>query len=56
MTEIEVYTMQEVADILKVTRRTVYTYVKNGRIQAVKIGRCWRVSRDSLQEFISTGA
>ena len=50
--EIKVYTLQEVADILKVTRRTVYSYVKDGSLKARKIGREWRVTSESLQEFI----
>lgn len=55
MTDIKVYTLDEVADILKVTRRTLYTYVKEGKLPAVKMGKYWRVTQDSLQAFISTG-
>lgn len=55
MAEITVYTLDEVADILKVTRRTMYTYVKEGKLHAVKMGKYWRVSHESLQAFISTG-
>lgn len=55
MNEIRVYTLDEVADILKVSRRTLYTYVKEGKLPAVKMGKYWRVSQESLQTFISTG-
>ena len=55
MAEITVYTLDEVADILKVTKRTLYTYVKEGKLPAVKMGKYWRVSKESLQAFISTG-
>lgn len=55
MAEITVYTLDEVADILKVTKRTLYTYVKEGKLPAVKMGKYWRVSADALQGFISTG-
>jgi len=55
MAEIKVYTLEEVADILKVTRRTLYSYVKEGKLQAVKMGKYWRVSEQSLQNFISVG-
>lgn len=55
MAEIKVYTLDEVADILKVSRRTLYTYVKEGKLPAVKMGKYWRVSQESLQAFISTG-
>ena len=55
MAEIKVYTLEEVADILKVTRRTLYSYVKEGKLQAVKMGKYWRVSEQSLQNFIAVG-
>lgn len=55
MTDIKVYTLDEVADILKVTKRTLYTYVKEGKLPAVKMGKYWRVSQDALEAFISTG-
>lgn len=55
MADIKVYTLDEVADILKVTRRTLYTYVKEGKLPAVKMGKYWRVPQESLQSFISTG-
>lgn len=55
MADIKVYTLDEVADILKVTKRTLYNYVKEGKLTAVKMGKYWRVSQESLQAFISTG-
>lgn len=55
MTDIKVYTLDEVADILKVTKRTLYTYVKEGKLPAVKMGKYWRVPQDALEAFISTG-
>lgn len=55
MADIKVFTLDEVADILKVTKRTLYNYVKAGKLPAVKIGKYWRISEESLQAFISTG-
>ena len=55
MADIKVFTLDEVADILKVTKRTLYNYVKAGKLHAVKMGKYWRVSEESLQAFISTG-
>jgi excisionase family DNA binding protein len=55
MTDIKVYTLDEVAGIIKVTRRTLYTYLKEGKLKAVKIGKYWRVSEEALKVFISTG-
>lgn len=55
MTDIRVYTLDEVADIMKVTKRTLYNYIKAGTLKAVKMGKYWRVSEESLQAFISNG-
>lgn len=52
---IRVYTLDEVAEVLKITRRTLYTYIKEGKLKAVKIGREWRVSEAALQDFINKG-
>lgn len=55
MNEIKVYTLDEVAEILKVSRRTLYAYVKEGKLPAVKMGKYWRVSQENLRAFVSTG-
>ena len=55
MADIRVYTLDEVADILKLTKRTLYNYIKAGTLHAVKVGKYWRVSSEALQDFISTG-
>lgn len=52
MNDLTLYTIEEVADILKVTPRTLYTYIKNSELEAVKIGKYWRVKHASLQMFI----
>lgn len=55
MTDIKLFTLDEVADILKVTKRTLYNYIKAGKLPAVKIGKYWRVSEENLKAFIETG-
>lgn len=49
------YTFQEVADIIKVTRQTVYNMHNDGRLHAVKFGREYKVSEEDLRKFIKTG-
>lgn len=49
------YTLKEVMDLLQVTQRTVYSYIKNGDLNAVKFGKYWRVSHDDLKDFMSRG-
>lgn len=55
MAKIEVYSVDEVAEILKVTQRSVYTYIRSGQLKAAKIGKSWRITHSSLQEFIENG-
>lgn len=52
MTENKFYTILEVAEILRVHRRTVYTYLKNGDLKAFKPGKEWRVTPEDLEDFI----
>lgn len=46
-------TTQEVADLLKVTVRTVYNLLESGELQGVKVGRVWRVREEDLEAFLS---
>ena len=55
MGDFKLYTIKELTEILKVTQRTVYNYIKSGHLKAVKIGKYWRVLHTDLQEFVSTG-
>ena len=51
----KVYTLEELVDLLKVTRRTLYNYIKSGRLKAVKMGKYWRVTQKQLDAFFSEG-
>lgn len=56
MPDIKVYTLEELARILKVTRRTLYTsYIKEGKLPAVKMGKYWRVTEQILKQFLNSG-
>lgn len=46
------YTMQEVADMLGVTTRTVITYLQKKRIIAQKIGGRWLFTEDNVKDFL----
>lgn len=56
ITSLKLYTIEEISDILKVTTRTVYNYIKNGSLRALKMGKYWRVTEESLREFIENAA
>ena len=47
-----VYTVKEVADILKVSTRTVKRMIKRGDIKAVKLGGTVRIRREALEEAL----
>ncbi len=45
------YTLQEVAKLLQVSERSMYRYIKSGKLKAVKVGY-WRIDKKSLDVFI----
>ena len=51
-TDFEFYTLQEVADILKVSYITIFRWVKAGKLTAHKIGKQHRVKVEDLDKFI----
>lgn len=53
MTDLKVYTIDEIVSLLQVTRRTVYNYIKSGKLKAVKIGKYWRVTEKALEAFLN---
>lgn len=55
MAELKVYTANEVCDILKVTKRTLYNYIKAGQIPATRMGREWRFTEEAVKDFMERG-
>ena len=45
------YTVSEVAKLLKVNRNFVYNLIKNGELEAVKIGSI-KVRKEALNDYI----
>ena len=54
MSDDKVYTLQEVADYLKVSRQTIYNYVTAKKLRASKLAgqRTYRVTEEDLQDFL----
>jgi excisionase family DNA binding protein len=48
----EVFTVQEVADYLKVSRSTVWRWCNEGKLLAFKAGRGWRVRQCDLEQML----
>jgi excisionase family DNA binding protein len=53
LVEEKFFTLQEVADALKVNYMTVYRWVRAGKLPAYKFGTEWRVEDSDLREFIA---
>lgn len=45
-------TPEQVAQRLQVTERTVYTWLRSGRMRGVKLGRLWRVTEEDVAAFL----
>lgn len=48
----KLYTPEEVAVNLKVSRKTIYNWIQEGRLRAVKIGHFWRISESELNRLL----
>ncbi|MCL5432406.1 MAG: helix-turn-helix domain-containing protein [Patescibacteria group bacterium] len=48
----EFYTVEQVADLLKVHWQTVLNYIKGGKLKAVKLGKGYRISKEALNDFV----
>lgn len=50
----ELFNVEEVANILNVHTRTVRRYIKEGKMEAKKVGGQWRVTKENLESFMDT--
>jgi excisionase family DNA binding protein len=50
---IKLFTLVELEEVIGVTHRTLLTYVKSGKLKAVKVGGKWKVSEENLKSFIN---
>ncbi len=50
----EFLTPEEVADILRINVLTVYGYIQKDNLNAVRLGRNYRISREDLASFIKS--
>jgi excisionase family DNA binding protein len=49
ITEARLYSLEQVAERLGLQVRTVRSYVRSGRLKAIRIGKQYRVTRESLE-------
>ncbi|MCC2309525.1 helix-turn-helix domain-containing protein [Cellulomonas chengniuliangii] len=47
-------TVAEVADVMRVSKMTVYRLLHSGEMPAVRVGRSFRVPQDALDHYLRT--
>jgi excisionase family DNA binding protein len=49
----ELLTLSEVANRLRLSKRTIIRYINRGHLDAIKLDGGWRISEDALSDFLS---
>ena len=50
----QAYTVEQVAEILKVGRDKVYFLLRTGQLRSIKIGKLRRITDEHLADFIAS--
>lgn len=48
----EYYTVEELSEKLQVHWQTILNYIRSGELEAVKLGKGYRISKESFDDFI----
>ena len=48
----EIMTFKECKDVLKVGKNTLLDLIHNRELDAFKIGNRWKITRESVEEFV----
>ena len=48
-------TTQQVMSRLQIADETIYRYIRQGRLKAIRVGGLWRIPEEALQEFLGKG-
>lgn len=49
--DLVMYNVNEMAQILEVSRRTIMNYIKDGKLKCVKVGGKWKITKENLEAF-----
>ena len=49
----KIYEVEDLVELLGITRVSVQRYLREGRIKGIKIGRRWHVTEGNLKAFLS---
>lgn len=50
----KLYTVEEVADYLRVAKMTVYRWIYSGKLKSTKIAELHRISEKDIEDFITS--
>ncbi|MDQ0736961.1 helix-turn-helix domain-containing protein [Arthrobacter agilis] len=50
----QLYTVAEVAAMMRVSKMTVYRMVQSGTIHSIRFGRSYRVPQSAVRDYIDT--
>ena len=51
--EVRLLTVNEVADLLRVSRMTVYRMIKQGEMPALRVGRGYRLREEDVHSYLN---
>lgn len=50
----KLYDLQELSEMLKMNRRVLQRYVREGKLKVSKVGRKYIITEDDLKEFLES--
>lgn len=50
----KIYTVQEIAEILGISRKTIQKYVRQGDIKAIRLGNQLRIKEQAFMDFLES--
>lgn len=53
---IRLLTVAEVANVMRVSRMTVYRLIRRGQLKAIRVGRNYRVREEDLKAYLESSA
>jgi excisionase family DNA binding protein len=51
-TKVTIYTINDLIEMLGVSRTTIIKYIKQKKIRAFKVGNTWRITEQAFLEYI----
>ncbi len=52
MEQIELLTVEQLCKVLQIGKNTAYKLIQTGEVKGFRVGRSWKILRDSVIEYI----